>query len=215
MSVVLAMILAAAPSWKPTLEAEGVTDARVAQVMDEVRRSDFLPSSLIPHAMEDRPLPIGHGQTTSQPSLIALMMQEAKLKPGCKVLEIGTGSGYQTAMLARLCSRVFSIDIVKPLVVEAKKRLTKHGFHNAEVKAGDGYLGWPEQAPFDAIIVCASAKEVPQPLLEQLKKGGRLVIPIGEPTDSELIVFEKDQAGNLSKVSVLPVRFVPLIRDRH
>lgn len=199
-------------SWKRELTAAGVTDPRVVEVMDQVRRADFLPRSQVKHAMDDRPLPIGHGQTTSQPTLIALMMQQAKLKPGCRVLEVGTGSGYQTAMLSKLCAQVQSIDIVKPLVDEARKRLGAYA--NVEVKAGDGYLGWPERAPFDAIIVCASADSVPEPLLAQLKNGGRLVIPIGDPLDSELFVFEKDAAGKVSKVSVLPVRFVPLIRER-
>jgi protein-L-isoaspartate(D-aspartate) O-methyltransferase len=199
-------------SWRPELSAAGVSDPRVIEVMDQVRRADFLPKAQVKHANDDRPLPIGHGQTTSQPTLIALMMQYARLKPGCRVLEVGTGSGYQTAMLAKLCAQVQSVDIVKPLVDEAKKRLA--GYPNVEVRAGDGYLGWPERAPFDAIIVCASADSVPEPLLAQLKNGGRLVIPIGDPLDSELFVFEKDQAGKVSQVSVLPVRFVPLIRER-
>lgn len=206
------VVHAEAWSWRNELAAAGVTDPRVIDVMDQVRRADFLPRSQVKHANEDRPLPIGHGQTTSQPTLIALMMQQAKLEPGCRVLEIGTGSGYQTAMLSKLCAQVQSIDIVKPLVVEARKRLAN--YPNVEVKAGDGYLGWPERAPFDAIIVCASAESVPEPLLAQLKIGGRLVIPIGEPLDSELLVFEKDRAGKVSQVSVLPVRFVPLIREQ-
>lgn len=197
-------------SWKRPLAGAGVRDARIVRVMDQVRRSDFLPRSQLPYAMEDRPLPIGHGQTTSQPSLIAVMIQQARLKRGCTVLEVGTGSGYQTALLAQLCSHVYSIDIVEVLAVEARKRLAQLGYVNAHLKAGDGYLGWPEHAPFDAIVVCASVKRVPQPLLDQLKKGGRLVIPVGEPEASELLVFEKDQLGKVSQVKVLPVRFVPL-----
>ena len=211
LALLAATVVRAEPwSWKRALSAAGVTDPRVGEVMDQVRRADFLPKAQVKYANEDRPLPIGHGQTTSQPTLIALMMQQARLKPGCRVLEVGPGSGYQTAMLSKLCAQVQSIDIVKPLVEQAKKRLAP--YPNVEVKAGDGYLGWPERAPFDAIIVCASADHVPAPLLAQLANGGRLVIPIGEPLDSELFVFEKDAAGKVSRVSVLPVRFVPLIR---
>lgn len=200
-------------SWRRALTSAGVRDPRILEVMEQVKRSDFLPRSQLPFVMEDRPLPIGHEQTTSQPSLIALMMQDLKLKPGCSVLEVGTGSGYQTALLARLCTHVYSIDIVEPLALEAKRRLAALGYTNAQVKAGDGYLGWPEHAPFDAIIVCAAASKVPQPLLAQLKPGGRMVIPVGESSDSQLVVFEKDAAGKVSQVKGIPVRFVPLIGD--
>ncbi len=224
-ALVVGLVLATAAlaeglSWKRVLSAEGVRDARIVKVMEEVRRSDFLPESQRSHAMEDRPLFIGHGQTTSQPSLIARMIQQARLERGCTVLEVGTGSGYQTALLARLCTHVYSIDIVGPLVVEAKQRLAKLGYVNTQLKTGDGYLGWPEHGPFDAIIVCASVTKVPQPLLDQLKKGGRLVIPVGEPHDSQLQVFTKDDSGNVSQVNVLPVQFVPFTgenadRDRN
>lgn len=200
-------------SWRRALTSAGVRDPRILEVMEQVKRSDFLPRSQLPFVMEDRPLPIGHEQTTSQPSLIALMMQDLKLQPGCSVLEVGTGSGYQTALLARLCTHVYSIDIVEPLALEAKRRLAALGYANAQVKAGDGYLGWPEHAPFDGIIVCAAASKVPQPLLAQLKKGGRMVIPVGESNDSQLVVFEKDAAGKVSQVKGIPVRFVPLIGD--
>ena len=200
-------------SWRRALTSAGVRDPRILEVMEQVKRSDFLPRSQLPFVMEDRPLPIGHEQTTSQPSLIALMMQDLKLQPGCSVLEVGTGSGYQTALLARLCTHVYSIDIVEPLALEAKRRLAALGYANAQVKAGDGYLGWPEHAPFDGIIVCAAASKVPQPLLAQLKKGGRMVIPVGESSDSQLVVFEKDAAGKVSQVKGIPVRFVPLIGD--
>lgn len=212
--LVASQVLAQDSSWKRPLASAGVRDARIVKVMDEVQRSDFLPKDQLAFAMEDRPLPIGQGQTTSQPSLIGLMIQEMRLRPGCTVLEVGTGSGYQTALLAKLCAHVYSIDIVKPLADEAKKRLARLGYVNAQVKAGDGYLGWAERGPFDAIVVCASVERVPQPLLEQLKKGGRLVVPVGSPLDSKLQVFEKGESGKLSRVNVLPVRFVPLTGDK-
>ncbi|MDP1823202.1 MAG: protein-L-isoaspartate(D-aspartate) O-methyltransferase [Archangium sp.] len=212
--LVASQVVAQQPeSWRRELTSAGVRDARILEVMEQVKRSDFLPKSQLPFVMEDRPLPIGHEQTTSQPSLIALMMQDLRLKPGCTVLEVGTGSGYQTALLARLCTHVYSIDIVEPLALEAKRRLAALGYANVQVKAGDGYLGWPEHAPFDGIIVCAAASKVPQPLLAQLKKGGRMVIPVGESSDSQLVVFEKDAAGKVSQVKGIPVRFVPLIGD--
>src|SRR5262249_12325602 len=137
------------PKWEPVLRASGVTDARIIRVMEKVRRADFLPEIARAHEYEDRPLPIGYGQTTSQPSLIALMIEALKLPPGCNVLEVGTGSGYQTALLAELCSRTSSIDIVAPLANRAQARLKELGYTQVNVKAGDGYLGWPEHAPFD------------------------------------------------------------------
>jgi protein-L-isoaspartate(D-aspartate) O-methyltransferase len=200
-------------SWQEVLILEGVRDTRVAWAMERVRRSDFLPANQKRFAMDDRPLDIGHGQTTSQPSLIALMMQELKLRPGCSVLEVGTGSGYQTALLAELCEHVYSIDIVEPLARQAAERLDALGYSNAMVKAGDGYGGWPEHAPFDAIIVCASAPKVPAPLLRQLKAGGRLVIPVGTGDEARLLTFEKDAAGKVSQARGIPVRFVPLLGD--
>lgn len=198
--------------WSRVLAEAGVRDARVLRAMERVRRGDFLPRAQQRFALEDRPLDIGHGQTTSQPSLIALMVQELKLQPGCSVLEVGTGSGYQTALLAELCTHVSSIDIIEPLALEAKQRLAKLGYRNAEVKAGDGYLGWPEHAPFDGIVVCAAAAKVPQPLLQQLKKGGRLVIPVGEGDETRLLL-EKDAAGQVRQVRGIGVRFVPLLGE--
>lgn len=220
--VSLPVVLAQAPdgSWKGVLAEAGVHDPRILRAMERVQRSDFLPAEQKRFVMDDRPLNIGHGQTTSQPSLIALMVQAMKLERGCTVLEVGTGSGYQTALLAELCTHVYSIDIIEPLAVEAKKRLAALGYTNTLVKAGDGYLGWPEHGPFDGIVVCASAPKVPEPLLQQLKKGGRLVIPVGDSEESKLLIFEKDAAGSVRQLGGLPVRFVPLLgdhadRDRH
>lgn len=211
--VVTLMALAQDGSWTRVLEMSGVHDPRIVQAMARVHRSDFLPAAQQRFVMEDRPLEIGHGQTTSQPSLIALMVQAMKLERGCTVLEVGTGSGYQTALLAELCAHVYSIDIVEPLALAAKKRLGELGYINAQVKAGDGYLGWPEHAPFDGIVVCASASKVPAPLLAQLKVGGRLVIPVGEGEESRLLVFEKEPSGKVKQVKGIPVRFVPLLGE--
>lgn len=200
-------------SWKRALRDIGVTDPRVQRAMELVQRQDFLPAEQKASALEDRPLPIGHGQTTSQPSLIALMVEQLQLKPGCSVLEVGTGSGYQTALLSHLCEHVYSIDIVEPLAHEAKRRLAKLGYQNVSVRAGDGYLGWPEHAPFDGIVVCAAASKVPAPLLAQLKKGGRLVIPVGESEDSRLLIFKKSPEGKVTQAAGIPVRFVPLLGE--
>lgn len=194
--------------------APKVKDVRVQKAVEEVKRSDFLSPRAQPYAKEDRPLPIGYAQTTSQPSLIALMVEELRLQPGCKVLEVGTGSGYQTALLAKLCREVYSIEIVEPLAAEAKERLARLGYANAHVKAGDGYLGWPEAAPFDGIVVCAATAKVPQPLVDQLAVGARLVIPLeGEEAES-LVVLTKGADGTLTRKEVTPVRFVPLTGPR-
>jgi protein-L-isoaspartate(D-aspartate) O-methyltransferase len=196
--------------WSRALEATGVRDGRVYKVMEEVRRRDFLPEAARRFELEDRPIPIGSGQTTSQPSLIARMIEELELKSGCRVLEVGTGSGYQTALLARLCDRVHSVEIVEDLAKLAKERLARLGYENAHVKAGDGYLGWPEAAPFDGIVVCAATSKIPQPLIDQLKPGGRLVIPLEDGAVESLVVITKEADGKLSRREVLPVRFVPL-----
>ena len=201
------------PSWRRVLSAAGVRDARIVQAMEQVRRGDFLPRNERAFEMENRPLDIGHGQTTSQPSLIALMLQELQITRVCHVLEVGTGCGYQTALIAQLAAQVFSIDILEPLALEAQQRLAQRGVLNAELKVGDGYLGWPEHAPFDAIVVSASVPRVPPPLVEQLKKGGRLAIPVGTPDDSKLLVFEKDVMGKVSQVKGIAVRFVPLLGE--
>jgi protein-L-isoaspartate(D-aspartate) O-methyltransferase len=197
-------------SWRPTLESSGVTDARVVQVMDKVRRADFLLPEQKVREFQDRPLPIGHGQTTSQPSLIALMIEAMRLRPGCRVLEVGTGSGYQTALLAELCREVYSIEIIAPLAERARRSLTALGYRNARVKAGDGYLGWPEHAPFDGIVVGAGAPRVPQPLVDQLAPGAKLVIPVEHGRDAHLLVLTKKTDGSTTTERSFPVAFVPL-----
>src|SRR5215831_8286376 len=201
-------------SWKALLHRHGVTDERVVQAMDKVRRADFLPSPVRDLEYEDRPLPIGYDQTTSQPSLIAMMIAALELKPGCRVLEVGTGSGYQTALLAELCSSVSSIEIVAPLAERAAAKLRELGYRNVNVKAGDGYLGWPEQAPFDGIVVSASAPKVPAPLVAQLKPGGRMIIPIGEEHFGQLLLVIKQADGGYTSERTLPVSFVPMTGDQ-
>jgi protein-L-isoaspartate(D-aspartate) O-methyltransferase len=178
----------------------------VLAAFDAVKRSDFLPDNVRAQEMEDRPLPIGEDQTTSQPSLIAMMIQELRLPKDCKVLEVGTGSGYQTALLAHMCREVYSVEIVPSLAERAKRRLQELGVKNAHVKAGDGYEGWPEAAPFDGITVGAGAAKIPAPLVKQLKKTGRLVIPAGKQDELMLQVVRSDG----STEHLIPVRFVPL-----
>jgi len=188
---------------------------RVMAAMEAVPRHRFVPPDQERHAYENRPLPIGNGQTISQPFIVALMTDLLELKPGARVLEVGTGCGYQAAVLAGLAREVYTIEIVDALAREAKARLATLGYANVTVKSGDGYLGWPEQAPFDAIMVTAGALDVPPALVEQLKPGGRLVIPVGPQwSGQQLLLIEKDAGGKTTQKSVLSVRFVPLTRDR-
>jgi protein-L-isoaspartate(D-aspartate) O-methyltransferase len=194
------------------LRPRGIDDPRTLQAMAKVAREKFVPKELAARAYEDRPLPIGHGQTISQPFIVAFMTQELKAKPGDRVLEIGTGSGYQAAVLAELVGEVYTIEIVKPLADNAEIRLRELGYSNVHVKAGDGYKGWPEHAPFDAIIVTAAPDHIPQPLAEQLKEGGRMVIPVGGTFVQRLNVLEK-HGGALKQTAAIPVKFVPLTRD--
>jgi protein-L-isoaspartate(D-aspartate) O-methyltransferase len=190
------------------IEARGVRDARVLDALRRVERHRFVPEWLRDHAYEDRPLAIGHDQTISQPYIVALMTEEARVRPGARVLEIGTGSGYQAAVLSLLAGQVYTIEIVEPLATAAAARLEALGYRNVTVRAGDGYRGWRERAPFDAILVTAAPPEIPQPLLDQLAVGGRLVAPVGEG-DQELVVVERTAAG-LQRRRVIPVRFVPM-----
>ncbi|MFZ0712206.1 MAG: protein-L-isoaspartate(D-aspartate) O-methyltransferase, partial [Terrimicrobiaceae bacterium] len=161
------------------LVAGGITNAAVLEAMTEVPRHEFVPEALRPRAYADGPLPIGHGQTISQPFIVAYMTQALELSKEDTVLEVGTGSGYQAAILGKLAKEVYTIEIVPPLAESARNILAKLGFQNVHVKLGDGYLGWPEAAPFDAIIVTCAPDRVPEPLVSQLKEGGRLVIPVG------------------------------------
>lgn len=187
----------------------GITNAAVVAAMGKVPRHEFVPAEYRAFAYEDHPLPIGHGQTISQPFIVAVMTEKLEPKPADKILEVGTGSGYQAAVLACLVSNVYSIEIIEPLARRAKADLQRLGYTNVIVKSGDGYQGWPEAAPFDAIIVTCAPDHVPKPLVDQLKENGRMIIPVG-PTDAqELYIFRK-QGGRLNKQSVFPVRFVPM-----
>ena len=183
-------------------------DERVIQALREVERHRFVPESQQSQAYANHPLPIGHGQTISQPYIVALMTDLVDPKPGDVVLEVGTGSGYQAAVLARLVDKVYSIEIIEPLAEQARERLQRLGYHNVETRLGDGYFGWEEQAPFDAIVVTAAPPEIPQPLLDQLAVGGRLVIPVGLGSQ-DLVVVTRTEDGYIDRVET-PVRFVPM-----
>jgi protein-L-isoaspartate(D-aspartate) O-methyltransferase len=190
-------------------------DTRVMAVMDTVPRHEFVPADQIDVAYANRPVPIGHGQTISQPYIVALMTDLAKAEPGHKVLEVGTGSGYQAAVMAQLAREVYSIEIVEPLGQQAMRRLRQLGYANVHVRLGDGYHGWEEHAPFDAILVTAAASHVPPPLIRQLKPGGRMVIPVGAAfMVQQLMLIEKKPDGTVSTRQILPVAFVPLTGRR-
>ncbi len=193
------------------IHARGVTNKSVLDAMRRVPRHKFVDAEWQRQAYDDHPLPIGHGQTISQPYIVALMTELLGLKPGDKVLEIGTGSGYQAAVLAELTTNVYTIEIVKPLAEQAQQRLKATGLSEANVRPGDGYYGIENRAPFDAIIVTAAADHIPPPLIKQLRPGGRMVIPIGPVHSTQrLVIVEKDPDGKVKTRSVLPVRFVPL-----
>ncbi len=190
-------------------------DERVMQAMAAVPRHEFVPRDLQPFAYENRPLPIGYGQTISQPYIVALMTDLLKVDGGDVVLELGTGSGYQAAILSGLVKRVYTIEIIEPLAEQAKSRLARLGYGNVTTRLGDGYYGWIEQAPFDGIIVTAAASQVPPPLIEQLKPGGRMVIPVGDRFfTQQLLLVRKTADGQITTRQVLPVRFVPLTGKR-
>ena len=201
---------------QPYQEAR-VTDPRVLAAMRKVPRHLFVPAALEREAYEDRPLPIGSDQTISQPYIVALMSQALRLRGGERVLEIGTGSGYQAAVLAELAKEVYTIEIVDALAKRAEAALSRQGYKKVRVRSGDGYLGWPERAPFDAIIVTCAPDDIPKPLVEQLKPGGRLVIPVGPSVQEKpdavqrLFVIRKTKRG-LERESLLEVRFVPMTR---
>jgi protein-L-isoaspartate(D-aspartate) O-methyltransferase len=190
------------------IRGRGIDTARVLRAMETVPRHLFVPEEARGSAYDDHPLPIGHDQTISQPYIVALMTDLLDLDGDEKVLEIGTGSGYQAAVLGELADQVFSIEIVEPLATEARARLAELGYANVHVRAGDGYRGWPEEAPFDVIILTAAPPEIPQPLIDQLAVGGIMAAPVGD-VYQELLVLEKSATG-LSRREVIPVRFVPM-----
>jgi protein-L-isoaspartate(D-aspartate) O-methyltransferase len=190
------------------IAARQVRDPRTLQAMRKVPRHLFVPAASASQAYEDYPLPIGHGQTISQPYIVAFMTEALGLKGGETVLEVGTGSGYQAAVLSEIAARVYTIEIVAALAEEARARLARLGYATVEVRAGDGYLGWPEKAPFDAITVTAAAPRIPEPLKEQLRDGGRLILPVGDESQELIVVTRRGAA--FEERRVLPVRFVPM-----
>jgi protein-L-isoaspartate(D-aspartate) O-methyltransferase len=191
------------------LRARSINDGRVLAAMVKVPREEFVPANSRAASYEDGPLPIGHGQTISQPYVVAFMTEQLRPKTSDRVLEIGTGSGYQAAILAGLVAEVYTIEIIEPLAKNAEATLQRLGYKNVHVKVGDGYRGWPEHAPFDAITVTCAPDHVPQPLIDQLKEGGRMIIPVGGFGNQELYLLEKKN-GQLHRRAVLPVRFVPM-----
>ena len=192
------------------LRGRDITDPRVLEVMGRVPRHLFVPEGGQHSAYDDHPIPIGHGQTISQPYIVAFMTQALKVQPEHRVLEIGTGSGYQAAVLAELAREVYSIEIVEPLGARARKTLESLGYRNVRVRIGNGYLGWPEQAPFDRIIVTAAPEEIPPALVEQLAVNGLMAVPVGT-VFQELRILRKTESG-LETLETMPVRFVPMIK---
>jgi protein-L-isoaspartate(D-aspartate) O-methyltransferase len=190
------------------IENRGIKDEKVLNAMRAVPRHEFVPDHLKKYAYADEPLPIGEDQTISQPYIVAYMTEKLKLNPDDRVLEIGTGSGYQAAVLAQIIDTVFTIEIVDVLARRAQQKLTTLGFTNIFVKSGDGYKGWPEQAPFDAIIITAAPTIIPEPLVDQLKIGGRMILPLGDYSQ-DLVLITKNEDG-ISEQKLLPVRFVPM-----
>jgi len=191
------------------IRARGVQDSAVLAAMERVPRHLFVPPGERHMAYDDHPLPIGYEQTISQPYIVAYMSAMLDLRPGDRVLEIGTGSGYQAAVLSLLVHEVYSIEIVEPLCREAAARLAALGYTKVQVRCGDGYAGWPEMAPFDAIMLTASPEVIPEPLVAQLARGGRMILPLGAEYQ-ELVLITRDMAGNLTRKELIPVRFVPM-----
>ncbi len=196
------------------IRSYGLTDPAVLEAMAEVPRHEFVPARLRRRAHADMPLPIGSGQTISQPYIVAEMTRRLRLTPASRVLEIGTGSGYQAAVLTEFTPHVYTMEVVKQLAESAKRRLGRLGYRVVKVRHGDGYYGWPELAPFDAIIVTCAAGQIPPPLVEQLRPGGRMVIPVGGRFATQwLMLVEKDEEGSVRSRSLMAVRFVPFVRQ--
>ena len=196
--------------------SDAVRDPRVLEAMRQTPRHRFVPPDQVPYGYEDRPLPIGYGQTISQPYIVAKMTELLQPTKDDRALEIGTGSGYQAAVLSPLVAQVYTIEIIETLGVAARQRLAALGYQNVEVRIGDGYYGWPEKAPFDCIVVTAAANHIPPPLVEQLKPGGRMVIPLGNPFQTQTLVLVTKGTGGPRDIrvhSLMPVVFVPLVGD--
>jgi protein-L-isoaspartate(D-aspartate) O-methyltransferase len=199
---------------KYQIEARGVKDKATLQSMRNVKRHLFVPENSKDDAYDDGPMPIGYGQTISQPYIVAFMTEIINPKPDYKILEIGTGSGYQAAVLAEIVKNVYTIEIITQLSNSSKERLRKLGYKNIAVMNADGYYGWKEHAPFDAIVVTAAAEYIPPPLIEQLKEGGKMVIPVGSPFYTQTLMLVEKKDGDIITKNMLPVRFVPLTRAK-
>lgn len=195
------------------LKERDITHARVLAAIEKIARHAFVPDEWRKNSYTDQPLPIGHGQTISQPYIVAFMTQVMDPKPTDRVLEVGTGSGYQAAILAELTGHVYTIEIIPQLAEKAERRLKELGYKNISFRTGDGYLGWKENAPFDSIMVTAGAGHVPQPLIEQLRPGGKIIIPVGDRLVQELKIVFKGKDGKITETASHPVRFVPLTRS--
>lgn len=199
---------------RESMEGRGIRDGAVLRAMRETPRHEFMPHNVRKFAYEDRPIPIGYGQTISQPSLVAYMSEALDVDKDHRVLEIGTGSGYQAAILAALAKEVYTIEIVPELAKSAAETFTRLGLRNIIAREGNGYKGWPEKAPFDRIILTAAPPELPQALVDQLKPGGKLLAPVGKTVlEQELLLVEKSKSGQVTKRAVLAVRFVPMVQQ--
>jgi len=196
------------------LAGRGISDTKVLEAFRNVPRHEFVPHEYRRYAYADQPLPIGEGQTISQPYIVAYMTEILNIKPGDKVLEIGTGSGYQAAILAEVEAEVFTIEVIEPLATRAKEVLNNLGYKNIHLKTGDGYQGWEENAPYDAILVTCSPSKIPEPLKQQLAEGGRMIIPVGRQHDIQFLYLLEKHNGKIRQRNVLPVRFVPMIDDK-
>ncbi len=194
------------------LQARGITDSRTIEAMRNTERHRFVPAGQQRFAYEDRPLPIGHGQTISQPYIVAYMTQIIEPKSHYRVLEIGTGSGYHAAVLSEIVDEVFTIEIIEALGKQADEVIDRLGYDNIHVKTADGYYGWEEHAPFDAIVVTAAAEYIPPPLVEQLKEGGKMIIPVGSPFRVQQLMLVEKKDGRITTRNLMPVRFVPFRR---
>jgi protein-L-isoaspartate(D-aspartate) O-methyltransferase len=199
---------------KSQIENRGIKDKSVLNAMRKVLRHEMVPSNVVNRAYTDGPLPIGYGQTISQPYIVAFMTEAINPKPEHKVLEIGTGSGYQAAVLAEIVKEVYTIEIVNELYKSADKKLNELGYKNIFCKAADGYYGWEEHAPFDAIVVTAAAEHIPPPLVEQLKDGGKMIIPVGAPFLNQNLILVEKKGEEITTRSLMPVRFVPFTREK-
>ena len=199
---------------KTQIESQGVGDKVTLAALSQVPRHHFVPPEMVKYAYADRPLPIGYGQTISQPYIVAYMTEQLRLKPNFRVLEIGTGSGYQAAVLAQIVEKVYTIEIVSELADQARERLKGPAYDNVSVKHADGFFGWEEAAPFDAIIVTAASEFIPPPLINQLKDGGRMIIPVGSPFGLQRLIVITKNGDKVKTRRLIPVRFVPFTRRK-